>query len=147
MAFESNYVSLIGNLTDEPEIRFTGNGAAVCNVRLAVNRRWNDRDGNQQEETSFVTAIAWRSLAENVAESLHKGDRAIVLGRLRIRSYQDKEGQTRWVTEVEADEIAPSLRWAKAPPEKTSGNRPPADRGGGEDFGGAPPPPDDDVPF
>ena len=146
MAYESNYVSLIGNLTDEPEIRFTGNGAAKCSLRLAVNRRWNDRDGNQREETSFVTAIAWRSLAENVAESLHKGDRAIVLGRLVIRSYEDKEGQTRWVTEVEADEIAPSLRWAKAVPQKTSGNRPAADRSG-EDFGGVAPPVDDDVPF
>ncbi|MBW3577297.1 MAG: single-stranded DNA-binding protein [Actinobacteria bacterium] len=121
MAFESNIITIIGNLTDDPELRFTGAGVAVCSIRVATNRRWTGRDGREQEETTFVTANAWRDLAENVANSLHKGDRAVVIGRLRIRSYDDRDGQTRWVTEIEADEIAPSLRWAVARPEKTRG--------------------------
>ncbi len=148
MAFESNFVTMIGNLTEDPELRYTGGGAAVCKVRLAVNRRWTDREGAQQEETTFVTANAWRELGENIAETLHKGDRAIVIGRLRIRSYEDREGQTRWVTEIEADEVCPSLRWATAKIEKVSRS----DRGGTDaGFGGAPPPASapepQDVPF
>ncbi|HEX2027798.1 MAG TPA: single-stranded DNA-binding protein [Nitriliruptorales bacterium] len=147
MAFESNIITVIGNLTDDPDLRFTGNGVPVCSVRVATNRRWTDREGRDQEETTFVTANVWRELAENVANSLRKGDRAIVIGRLRIRSYQDRDGQTRWVTEIEADEIAPSLRWAIAKPGKTRG--PAATAGAGDgDAGTAPPPPDmEDVPF
>ena len=144
MAFESNFVSLIGNLTADPELRYTGNGAPVCSLRMAVNRVWKDREGNQQEETSFVNVNAWRNLGENVAESLHKGDRVIVLGRMRIRSYDDKEGVTKWITEIEADEIAPSLRWARVEVNKTLAR---ADAGAREDFGGVPPPSDEDVPF
>ncbi len=146
MAFENNIITVIGNLTDDPDLRFTPGGAAVCSVRLATNRRWRDRDGREQEETTFVTANAWRDLAENVAQSLTKGDRAVVIGRLRIRSYEDRDGQTRWVTEIEADEIAPSLRWARAKPEKTRG--PSATTGNGNDGGGTPQPADmEDVPF
>jgi single-strand DNA-binding protein len=147
MAFESNYVTFIGNLTDEPELRHTQNGAAVVTLRLASNRRWNDRDGQQQEETTYLNVNCWRDLAENVAATLHKGDRAVAIGRLRVRSYENREGQTVWVTEIEADEIAPSLRWATASIERSRG-------GGGGGGGGAfpqapsaPPVGADDVPF
>jgi single-strand DNA-binding protein len=146
MAYESNYVTMIGNLTEDPELRFTPNGAAVCTIRIASNRRYTGRDGQQQEETTFMNVNCWRDLAENVAESLTKGDRVIAIGRLRVRSYENQQGQTVWVTEIEADEVAPSLRWARASVSKanasTGGNR------GGNDFSSTPPPPaDDDVPF
>ena len=146
MAFESNIVTMIGNLTDDPDLRFTGSGAAVASFRIAVNRRYTDKSGTQQEETTFMAVNCWRDLAENVAETFHKGDRAIVIGRVKVRSYEAQDGSTRWVTEIEADEIAPSLRWAKATITKTSGGG----AGGGSDTGsdGSPPPPsDEDVPF
>lgn len=145
MAFESNYVTFIGNLTDDPELRHTQAGAAVVTLRLASNRRWNDRDGQQQEETTYLNVNCWRELAENVAATLHKGDRAVAIGRLRVRSYENREGQTVWVTEIEADEVAPSLRWATASIERA--------RGGGGGGGGfpqapaAPPVAPDDIPF
>lgn len=146
MAFESNYVTMIGNLTDDPELRFTPSGAAVCSFRIASNRRYTDKGGQQQEETTFMSVNCWRSLAENVAESLKKGDRAVVIGRLRVRSYEAQDGSTRWVTEIEADEISPSLRWAKAEVTKTSGNT--GESGGSNwDSTSPPPPSDDDVPF
>lgn len=152
MAYESNFISMIGNLTDDPDLRFLPSGAAVCNFRIASNRRYTDREGNQQEETTFVSVNVWRDQGENIAESLKKGDRVVVLGRLRIRSYDDREGQTRWVTEIEADEVAPSLRWARAEVTKTSG-RGAADGGGdrggdrGDEDRASVPPPTDDVPF
>ena len=145
MAFESNYVTMIGNLTDDPELRFTPSGAAVCNLRIASNRRYTDRSGQQQEETTFMNVNCWRDMAENVAESLKKGDRAIVIGRIRVRSYDAQDGQTKWVTEIEADEISPSLRWARATVTKSSGGS--SGGGGGGGFDGPPPPSDDDVPF
>jgi len=153
MAIESNYVTFIGNLTDDPELRYTQNGAPVVTLRLASNRRWNDRDGQQQEETTYLNVNCWRDLATNVAESFHKGDRAIAIGRLRVRSYENREGQTVWTTEIEADEVAPSLRWAKANLTRTSGGgRAGADGGPsgmGAPAGSAPLPPvaPDDVPF
>ena len=94
MAFESNYVTFIGNLTDDPELRYTQGGTPVATIRLASNRRWNDRDGQQQEETTYLNVTCWRDMAENVAESFHKGDRAIAIGRLKVRSYENREGQT-----------------------------------------------------
>ena len=149
MAFESNYVTFIGNLTDEPELRHTQNGAAVVTLRLASNRRWNDRDGQQQEETTYLNVNCWRDLAENVAATLHKGDRAVAIGRLRVRSYENREGQTVWVTEIEADEIAPSLRWATASIERSRGGGGGAGGGGGSfpQAPSAPPVAPDDVPF
>ena len=88
----------------------------------------------------------WRDMAENVAESLHKGDRAIVIGRIRVRSYEDQSGQTKWITEIEADEVAPSLRWARASVNKSSGSSGGGGGGGGGSYS-PPPPSDDDVPF
>jgi single-strand DNA-binding protein len=144
MAFESNFITFIGNLTDDPDLRFTQNGAPVASFRVASNRRFTDRGGNQQEETTFLNVNCWRDLAENAAESLKKGDRVIVIGRVRVRSYENREGQTVWTTEIEADEIAPSLRWARTEVSRTSGG------GSGSAAGGSstpPPPSDDDVPF
>lgn len=146
MAYESNFVTFVGNLTDDPDLRFTGGGAAVATLRVASNRRWTGKDGQQQEETTYLNVNCWRDLAENAAESLHKGDRVLVIGRLRVRSYENQQGQTVWVTEIEADEIAPSLRWARASVSRTSGGSSGGSGGGSNDF--APPPPsDDDVPF
>jgi len=153
MAFESNYVTFIGNLTDDPELRYTQGGTPVTTIRLASNRRWNDRDGQQQEETTYLNVTCWREMAENVAETFSKGDRAIAIGRLKVRSYENREGQTVWTTEIEADEIAPSLRWAKANVTRSAGGAGGGgfSGGGGGGFGGgapaAPPAPIEDVPF
>ena len=150
MALESNYVTFIGNLTEDPELRFTQGGTPVATIRLASNRRWNDRDGQQQEETTYLNVTCWREMAENVANTLHKGDRAIAIGRLKVRSYENREGQTVWTTEIEADEIAPSLRWARAEVNRSGGGG--AGAGGGFGGGGASrapsaPLPPEDVPF
>lgn len=143
MAFESNYVTFIGNLTDDPELRYTQGGTPVATIRLASNRRWTNRDGQEAEETTYLNVNIWRDLAENVAETFSKGDRAIAIGRLKVRSYENREGQTVWVTEIEADEVAPSLRWARATIERASSG------GGRAPMGSSSPPPptDDDVPF
>ncbi|MEX0592887.1 MAG: single-stranded DNA-binding protein [Nitriliruptoraceae bacterium] len=146
MAFESNYITFVGNLTDDPELRFTQGGTPVVTLRVASNRRWTGRDGQQQEETTYLNVNAWRDLAENAGESLTKGDRVVVIGRVRVRSYENREGQTVWTTEIEADEIAPSLRWAQARPTRTSGSS--AGATSPSTGSAAPEPPsDDDVPF
>lgn len=149
-----NVITITGNLTDDPELRFTPNGVAVTNVRVAVNQRRFNRETNSWDDRldGFFTCNVWRDQAENVASSLQKGTRVVVTGRLRSRSYEDREGQTRWVTEIEADEICPSLRWATAKVERN----PRGGSGGGaksESWGGsnAPPPASapesEDVPF
>jgi single-strand DNA-binding protein len=124
----SNNVTLIGNLTMEPELRFTPSGVAMARIGLAVNRRFQ-RDGEWQEQTSFFYGTVWREQAEHVAESLQKGARVIISGRMEQRSWQDKEGQNRESVEVVIDEIGPSLRWATATVNKTQ-------RSGGEWAGG-----------
>ncbi len=115
-----NQTILIGNLTDDPELRFTPNGAAVANFRLAVTPRVREGDSWTDGETSFFRVNCWRQLAENVAESLSKGARAIVIGRLRMRSWETDEGERRSVVEVEAEEVAPSLKFATATIQRTS---------------------------
>jgi single-strand DNA-binding protein len=116
-----NQVTIVGNLTDDPELRYTPNGAAVATVRVAVNRRIPDGAGGWKDaETSFFRVNAWRTLAENSAESLTRGTRVVVTGRLRSRSWENQEGETRSAVEIEADEIGPSLRWATAKVEKVS---------------------------
>jgi single-strand DNA-binding protein len=115
-----NTVTLIGNLTEDPELRFTPSGAAVASFRLAVTPRVREGDTWKDGETSFFRCNAWRSLAENVTESLGKGARAVVIGRLRMRSWETPEGERRSVVEVEAEEVAPSLKFATAKPERTS---------------------------
>jgi len=132
-----NYVELIGNLTRDPELRFIPSGAAVTNFGLAVNRRWQNRQTNEwEEETAFFDIVCWRELAENVAESLTKGARVMVSGRLQQRSWDAEDGTKRSKIEVLADEVGPSLRWATAQVQKTERR----DGGGGGGFDAAPMP-------
>ena len=110
-----NTVELIGNITRDPELRFTPSGAAVATFGLAVNRRWRNQQTNEWEEAvSFFDVVCWREMAENVSESLTKGTRVIVTGRLDQRSWETDNGEKRSKIEVVADEVGPSLRWATA---------------------------------
>jgi single-strand DNA-binding protein len=110
-----NSVTLVGNLTDDPELRYTPNGAAVCKFRIAVNRRMPDGNGGWKDgEASYFSVNCWRGLAENVAESLTRGTRVVVAGRLQYRAWENQDGDKRSAVEVEADEIGPSLKWATA---------------------------------
>ncbi|MGP5264757.1 MULTISPECIES: single-stranded DNA-binding protein [Glutamicibacter] len=109
-------ITVIGNLTADPELRFTPSGSAVANFTIASTPRTFDRDSNgwKDGEALFLRASVWRESAENVAETLTKGMRVIAQGRLRSRSYDTKEGERRTVMELEVDEIGPSLRFASA---------------------------------
>ncbi|GAA1388614.1 single-stranded DNA-binding protein [Kitasatospora putterlickiae] len=129
-------ITLVGNLVDDPELRFTPSGAAVAKFRIASTPRTFDRQTNEWKdgESLFLTCNVWRQPAENVAESLQRGMRVIVQGRLRQRSYETKEGEKRTVFEVEVDEVGPSLRSATA--KVTRANRSGGPQGGG--FGGGP---------
>ncbi|MFM7044516.1 MAG: single-stranded DNA-binding protein [Ilumatobacteraceae bacterium] len=124
-------VTLVGNLLKEPEIRYTSGGRAQLSFGLAVNRRYQVNN-EWQEQTSFFNVVAWGSLAENAAASLSKGTRVMVSGRLEQRSYETKEGEKRNIVEVIADEIGPSLRWARAEVERIARS----DGGGGGGGGG-----------
>jgi len=116
-----NQVTIVGNLTDDPELRYTPNGAAVCKFRVAVNRRFKDESGQWKDgETSYFTVNVWRTLAENVAESLTRGMRVVVAGRLQWRSWENQEGEKRTTVEIEGVEVGPSLRWATAKVERQS---------------------------
>jgi single-strand DNA-binding protein len=117
------HVTLSGNLTDDPDLRFTPNGTAVANFRLAVTARIKDGDNWRDGDTSYFRINVWRQLAEHAADSLTKGDRAVVIGRLKSRSWETPEGDKRSVVEVEADEVAPSLRWATAKPERATNGK------------------------
>ncbi|MBC7212538.1 MAG: single-stranded DNA-binding protein [Pseudomonas sp.] len=123
-------ITVIGNLTNDPELRFTPSGAAVANFTVASTPRNFDRQTNEWKdgETLFLRCSVWRDAAENVAESLVRGSRVIVTGNLVSRSFETKEGERRTVNEVQVDEVGPSLRYATAKVNKTS-------RGGGG-FGG-----------
>ncbi|MEN8041922.1 MAG: single-stranded DNA-binding protein [Actinomycetota bacterium] len=127
----SNSVTLVGNLVEDPELRFTASGVAMARVRMAVNRRYRDRNNEWQEETSFFGGTCWREVAENIAESLSKGDRVFITGRLEQRTWETNEGDKRSVVEVRIDEIGPSLRWATATVTRT-----PRSDGGGNYGGG-----------
>lgn len=110
-----NSVTLVGNVTRDPELRFTASGQATATFGLAVNRVWNDRQTNEKKEAvSFFDIVCWREMAENASESLSKGARVVVTGRLEQRSWETPEGEKRSKIEVVADEIGPSLRWATA---------------------------------
>jgi single-strand DNA-binding protein len=128
-------ITVIGNLTDDPELRFTPSGAAVANFTVASTPRTFKRESNSWEdgETLFLRCSVWRQAAENVAESLTRGTRVIVQGRLVSRSYEDREGQKRTVFELQVDEIGPSLTWATAKVTRAS-----RQGGGGGFSGGAP---------
>ena len=128
-----NSVTLVGNITRDPELRFTPSGQATASFGLAVNRRWQNRQTQEWEEaTSFFDVVCWREQAENASESLTRGSRVIVTGRLEQRSWETPEGDKRSKVEVIADEIGPSLRWATATVTKNERR--------GPDGGGAPPP-------
>src|SRR3954449_11461161 len=116
MAAGDTVITLVGNLVDDPELRFTPSGAAVAKFRLASTPRFLDKATNEWKDgdSLFLTCNVWRQAAENVAESLTRGMRVIVQGRLRQRSYETKEGEKRTVFEVEVDEVGPSLRNATA---------------------------------
>src|SRR5687767_12174553 len=126
-----NSVTLIGNLTRDPELRFTPSGQATAQFGLAVNRRWQNRQsGEWDEAVSFFEVVCWREMAENVCDSLSRGSRVVVSGRLEQRSWETQEGEKRSRIEVVADEIGPSLRWATATITKNE-RRGPGDDGGG----------------
>ena len=110
----SNNVTVVGNLTADPELRFTASGVAMVNISVADSRRYQDRNGEWQEDTSFFRGTCWRDLAENVAESLTKGARVVISGRLKQRTWETKEGEKRNVVELDIQDIGPSLRWATA---------------------------------
>ena len=126
-------ITVVGNLTNDPELRFTPSGSAVANFTVASTPRTFDRQSNEWKdgETLFLRASVWREAAENVAESLTKGTRVVVSGRLKSRTYDTKEGEKRTVMELEVDEIGPSLRYATAKVNRTQRNS-----GGGGNFGG-----------
>src|SRR5215207_10045021 len=143
-------ITVVGNLTDDPELRFTPSGAAVAKFRIASTPRTLDRQSGEWKdgEPLFLACNIWRDAAEHVAESLQRGSRVIVQGRLRQRSYETREGEKRTVYELEVDEIGPSLRYATAKVQKMSrsgggggggfgassgggGNRQPSNSGGG----------------
>lgn len=125
-------ITIVGNLTADPELRFTPSGAAVANFTVASTPRTFDRQSNEWKdgETLFMRCSIWRDAAENIAESLHRGTRVVATGRLKSRSYDTKEGEKRTVIELDVDEVGPSLRYASAKVTK-------AERGGsGGGFGG-----------
>ncbi|HJV08105.1 MAG TPA: single-stranded DNA-binding protein [Acidimicrobiales bacterium] len=131
-----NSVTLVGNVTRDPELRFTASGQATATFGLAVNRVWNDRQTNERKEAvSFFDIVCWREMAENASESLTKGARVVVTGRLEQRSWETPEGDKRSKIEVVADEVGPSLRWATAEVRKND-RRGPSD--GGMNGGGRP---------
>lgn len=127
------YITVVGNLADDPSLRFTASGHAVANFTIAQTPRSFNREQNQwvEDETLWVRASVWREAAENVAETLTKGVRVIAHGRLKARSFETKDGQQRTNWELEVDEIGPSLRWATV-----QVNRSP--RSGSSGFGAAP---------
>lgn len=118
-------ITVVGNLTADPELRYTQNGLPVANFTIASTPRTFDRQANEWKdgEPLFLRASVWREFAEHVAGSLVKGSRVIATGRLKQRSYQDKEGATRTAIELEVDEIGPSLRYATAQVTRASSNR------------------------
>ena len=131
-------ITVIGNLTNDPELRFTPSGAAVANFTVASTPRTFDRQSNDWKdgETLFMRCSVWRDAAENVAESLQRGSRVLVTGRLKSRSYETKEGEKRTVVELDVDEVGPSLRYATAKVAKTARSGAGGSGGGGGGYSG-----------
>ncbi|HSX67359.1 single-stranded DNA-binding protein [Nocardioides sp.] len=126
-------ITVVGNLVDDPELRFTPSGAAVANFRIASTPRTFDRQTNEWKDGDalFLSCSVWRQAAENVAESLQRGMRVVVQGRLKSRTYEDREGQKRTVFEIEVEEVGPSLKYATAKVARAT-----RQGGGGGGFGG-----------
>lgn len=132
-----NSVFLVGNITRDPELRYTPSGQANASFGLAVNRRWQNRQTNEWEEaTSFFDIVCWREMAEHAAESLGRGSRVMVSGRLEQRSWETQDGDKRSKVEVVADEVGPSLRWATAQVTKSQRDNAGGSNGGGYNSGG-----------
>jgi single-strand DNA-binding protein len=115
-----NHTVIIGNLADDPELRFTNNGAPVANFRVAVTPRVQEGSTWRDGDTSFFRVSAWRDQASHLAESLRKGDRVMVVGRLRQRSWETPDGERRSVAEIEADDVGASLKWATVTVERAT---------------------------
>ena len=132
MAAGDIVVTVVGNLTNDPELRFTPSGAAVASFTVASSSRYLDKATNEWKdgEPVYMRCSVWRQYAENVAESLQRGTRVIVTGRLKQRSYETREGEKRTVIEMEVDDVGPALRYATAKVNKVQ-------RGGGFDGGGS----------
>ena len=130
MAAGDTVITLVGNLVDDPELRFTPSGAAVAKFRMASTPRFLDKQTNEWKdgESLFLSCNVWRQAAENVAESLTRGMRVVVQGRLKARSYETREGEKRTVFEIDVDEVGPSMKYATAKVTKTSRS------GGGQGF-------------
>jgi single-strand DNA-binding protein len=136
-----NSVFLVGNVTRDPELRFTPSGQATATFGLAVNRRWQNKQTNEWEEaTSFFDVVCWREMAEHASESFGRGTRVMVSGRLEQRSWETQDGDKRSKIEVVADEVGPSLRWATAEVRKSERQRPSESSGstGGSSYASAP---------
>ena len=135
MASDSNTITISGNITREPEMRYTPSGVSKVTFGVAVNRSWRNQQTQEwEEQTSFFNVVAWRQLAENVSASLTKGSRVVVSGRLEQRSWETESGEKRSIVEVVADDVAPSLRFATAEVHKVERSGPgggPGDGGGG----------------
>jgi len=133
-----NNVNVVGNCTREPELRFTPSGQAVATFGLAVNRRWQNRQTQEWEEAvSYFDVVCWGQLGENVSESVTKGTRLVVSGRLDQRNWETNEGEKRSKIEINAEEVGPSLRWATAQIAKNERRSDGAAGGtGGGGFGG-----------
>lgn len=144
-------ITVVGNLTDDPELRFTPSGVAVAKFRIASTPRVKDKTTGEyvDGEALFLSCSAWRQMAENVAESLSRGARVVVQGRLKQRSYE-KDGEKRIVFELDVDEVGPSLRWATAKVQKmsrSSAGQAPTGGSGGDQWATSVPGTSDDVPF
>jgi single-strand DNA-binding protein len=131
-------ITVVGNLVDDPELRFTPSGAAVANFRIASTPRTFDRQTNEWKDGDalFLTCSVWRQAAENVAESLQKGMRVVVQGRLKSRQYETREGEKRTVFEIDVDEVGPSLKYATAKVTRTQRSGGGGGYGGGQEGGG-----------
>jgi single-strand DNA-binding protein len=128
-----NTITLVGNVTDDPELRFTPSGLPVANFTVAVNRRFKNSSGQWEDRLDgFFRCSCWRDMAENVAESIVKGQRVMVVGRLQEQRWEDQDGGKRSRIEIQVDEVGPSLRWATAQVQKSSRSAPQG--GGGGDW-------------
>jgi single-strand DNA-binding protein len=144
MANNLNSITVVGNITRDPEMRFTPSGVSKVTFGVAVNRSWRNQQTNDwEEQTSFFNVVCWRELADNVGASLKKGTRVVVTGRLEQRSWETEQGEKRSVIEIVADEVGPSLRFATAEVHRVERSGPgggggPSGGGGGGGGAGAP---------
>ena len=132
MATDTNTITISGNITREPEMRYTPSGVSKVTFGVAVNRSWRNQQTNEWEEaTSFFNVVAWRQLAENISASIGKGSRVVVSGRLEQRSWETEQGEKRSIVEIVADDVAASLRFATAEIHKVERSGPDGGGGGG----------------